>query len=187
MGIITVEGDYSLTVFASSRINRLDFINKEFAFLKYPVDVLDMVELSEEESRERSHLSNPARLEKRLSPKQSGELAMVFVEVEMTGGNRIFLAPEISVALATERFHRLRLLFSTTTFHFRLRPDGAAVLNLKNLVRFTINPGTNVTAAEAWPAHYRWRSQNAIRELSELAPLHDPASLEAPKPLPHTT
>ena len=65
---------------------------KIFVLWKYPADILDVVELSEDEFRERSHLNDPARLERRRSPKRTGEFAVAFVEVEMTGGNRIFLA-----------------------------------------------------------------------------------------------
>src|SRR5271157_6194352 len=134
--IITIAGDYSLTTFAASSVNRVDFITEDLPLWKHPEDILDVVELSEDEFRERSHLNDPARLERRRSPKQTGEFALVFVEVEMTGGNRIFLAAKIKVGLPAERLQRLRTLFSAASVHFRLRPRGTAILNLKNLVRF---------------------------------------------------
>src|SRR3974377_541555 len=67
--IITIAGDYSLTTFAASRVNRVDFIAADCACWKYPDDILDVVELSEEEFRERTHLNDPVRLERRRSPK----------------------------------------------------------------------------------------------------------------------
>jgi hypothetical protein len=152
--IITIAGDYSLTTFVASRISRVDFVTEDFDLWKYPADILDVVELSEDEFRERSHLNNPARLEKRRNPREPGEFAVVFVEVEMMGGNKVFLAAEIEVALAVERLQRLHMLFSAPAFHFRLRQGGAAILNLKNLVRFTFNPGPDVTPSDAWPAHH---------------------------------
>ena len=161
--IITIAGDYSLTTFVASRVNRVDLIAEDLPLWKHPTEILDVVELSEDEFRERSHLSDPARLEQRRSPKQTGEFAMVFVEVELTGGNRIFLAAEIKVALEAERLYRLHMLFSAPAVHFRLPQGGTSILNLKNLVRFTMNPGPDVTPMGVWPAHHLSRRQGSGR------------------------
>jgi len=156
--IITIAGDYSLTSFVASRVNRVDLISEDLPVWRHPPDILNVVELFEDEFRERSHLNDPARLERRRSQKQTGEFAMVFVEVEMTGGNRIFLAAEIQVALEAERLQRLHMLFSAPAVHFRLLQEGISILNLKNLVRFTFNPGPDFTPINAWPAHHlSWR------------------------------
>ena len=73
---ITIAGDYSLTTFVASRVNRVDLIAEEISLVwKYPADILDVVELSEDEFRERSHLNDPERLERRRSSKQTGEFA----------------------------------------------------------------------------------------------------------------
>jgi len=155
--IITIAGEFSLTSFAASRVNRVDLVVEDFAAWKYPDDILDVVELSEDEFRDRSHLNDPARLERRRSPKQTGEFAVVFAEVDMMGGTRIFLAAIIKVGLPAERLQRLRSLFSAAAVHFRMRQGGTAILNLKNLVRFTLNPGPDVTPIDAWPAHHSSR------------------------------
>jgi hypothetical protein len=152
--LITIAGEYSLTTFVASNINRVDLVTVEFAAWKYFGGILDVVEISKDEFRERSHLDDPARQEPRRSPKQPGELAAVFVEVEMTGGSRIFLAAKIKVGLPVERLQLLRTQFSAAAIHFRMRPQGTGVLNLKNLVRFTLNPGPDVTPGDAWPAHH---------------------------------
>ena len=152
--IITIAGDFSLTTFAASQVNRVDLITKDAPPWKHPDDIVDVVEVSEDEFREGSHLNNPARLERRRSPKQTGEFAVVFVEVEMTGGSRIFLAAKIKVGLPAERLPRLRKLFSAATLDFRLPQGGTAILNLKNLVRFTFYPGPDITPIDAWPAHH---------------------------------
>ena len=155
--IITIAGDYSLTTFVSAQVNRVDLISEDLPLWKHPTDILDVVELSEDEFRERSHLDDPARLERRRIPKQTGESAMVFGEVEMTGGTRIFLAAKIQVGLPVERLQRFRTLLSAAAVHFRMRQGGTAILNLKNLVRFTCNPGPDVAPIDAWPAHHRSR------------------------------
>jgi len=161
--IITIAGEYSLTTFATSRVNRVDLIDEDLPVWKHADDILDVVELSEDEFRERSHLNEPARLERRRTPKQTGEFALVFVAMEMTGGTRIFLAAKIRVGLPAERLQRLRMLFSAAAVHFRMREGGTGILNLKNLVRFTLNPGPDVTPTDAWPAHHLSRQQEAVR------------------------
>jgi hypothetical protein len=153
--IITIAGDYSLTTFVTSRLIRVDFIGEDLPAWKHPADIADVVELSEDEFRERSHLSDPSGLEPRRSPKKTGESAVVFADVDMKGGSRIFLAAKIKVGLPAERLQRLRTLFSATAAHFRLRQGGLSILNLKNLVRSTFNPGPDITPADAWPAHHR--------------------------------
>jgi len=160
---ITIAGEYSLTTFVASRVNRVDLIGEEIPAWKHPDDILDVVELSEDEFRERSHLNDPARLERRRSPKETGEFAVVFVEVEMAGGTRIFLAAQIKVVLPAERLQRLRTLFSAAAVHFCMRQGGTTILNLTNLVRFTLNPGPDVTPIDAWAAHHLSRQQESAR------------------------
>jgi hypothetical protein len=161
--IITIAGDYSLTTFVASRVNRVDLVAEDLPLWEQPTDILDVVELPEDEFRERSHVNDPARLERRRRPKRTGEFAVVYVEVEMTGGTRIFLVAEIQVAVEAERLQRLHMLFSAPAFHFRLLQGGISILNLKNLVRFTFNPGPDVTPIYAWPAHHLSRRQGSRR------------------------
>jgi len=151
---ITIAGEYSLTTFATSRVNRVDLIDEDLPRWKQPEDILDVVELAEDEFREQSHLDDPARLERRRTPKQAGEFARVCAAMEMTGGAQIFLAAKIKVGLPVERLQRLHMLFATTALHFRMREGGTAILNLKNVVRFTLNPGPDLTPIDAWHAHH---------------------------------
>jgi hypothetical protein len=160
--IITIAGDYSLTTFVASQVNRVDLIGEELPLWKYPEDILDVVELSEDEFRERSHLDDPARLERRRRPKQTGESALGFVEVETTGGIPVLLAAKFKVGLPTERLQRLRTLFSAAAVHFRMRQGGVAILNLRNLVRVAFYPGPDVTPIDAWPAHHLPRQQESV-------------------------
>jgi len=151
---ITIAGEFSLTTFVTSQIIRLDFISGALPLWDFPPGILDVVELSEAQFRSRAHLDDPARLEKRERPKEPGECTVVFLDVEMAGGERIFLAVEILVSLPAERLQRLHLLFSSHALHCRLLQGGIAVLNLSNLARFTIYPGPDHTPADAWPAHH---------------------------------
>ena len=80
----------------------------------------------------------------------------------MAGGHRTFIAAKVKVPLEAERLQRLRLLFSAPAVHFRLRQGGCAILNLKNLVRTTFNPGPDVTPSDAWPAHHLPRQRGPV-------------------------
>ena len=44
--IITIAGDYSLTTFDASKVNRVDLVTEDFASWKHPGDIWDVVELS---------------------------------------------------------------------------------------------------------------------------------------------
>jgi hypothetical protein len=167
--IITIAGDYTLTTFVASRVNRVDLIGEDFPLWRYPEDILDLVELSEDEFRERSHFDDPARLLRRWSPKQTGECATVLVEVEMTGGHRLYLAAKMKVGLPAERLQRLRSLFSAAAVHVRMSRGGITILNLKNLVWFSLNPGPDVTPMDAWPAHHLSRQREPVRIAETLA------------------
>src|SRR5689334_13400823 len=96
---ITIAGEYSLTTFNTSRVNRIDFIAPNLTPWKHPLGILDVFELSEDEFLEESHLNDPARLERRRTPRRTGDAAVCFVEVEMTGGSRVFLAAKAEVPL----------------------------------------------------------------------------------------
>src|SRR5258706_10560578 len=61
---IVVADDYSKSVFLSSQINRIDFVFEGSDFSKIPNDHAELVELSEEDFRERVPLDDPARLER---------------------------------------------------------------------------------------------------------------------------
>lgn len=166
---ITIAGDYSLTAFVPSRINRIDLIAEDLPLWEYPTDILDVVELFEDDFRERSHVSDPVRLERRQISRQTGELAVVYIEMEMAGGDRIFLAAEIQVSLEAERLPRLHMLFSAPAIHFRLLQGGISILNLKNLARFTFYPGPDVTPMNAWPAHHFCRRHGLRRRADAMA------------------
>src|SRR5579863_876505 len=56
--IITIAGEYSLTSFDTAKINRVDLITNDSLSWKHTGDILDVVELSEDEFRERSHLND---------------------------------------------------------------------------------------------------------------------------------
>ena len=153
-GKITIAGEYSLTAFVASKITRIDFISEEFACWEFPPEVSDLVELSEDEFHQRLRQNGSAQMEKREKPQAPGDYAVRFLNVEMLGGQQIFLAIEIIVELPAERLNRIHFLLSSPALYFRLRQGGNGILNLANMVRFTTYPGPDRTPADAWPAHH---------------------------------
>jgi hypothetical protein len=152
--ILTIAGEFSMTSFATSKVNRVDLIAEDAVNWNHPGELLDAAELSKEEFRDRCHIDDPSRQERRRHRRQAGEAATCFVELVMIGDSRVFLAAKIIVPLEVERLHRLRLAFSAPAIHFKMRPAGISILNLKNIVRVTFFPGPNVTPLDAWPAHH---------------------------------
>ena len=153
-GKITIAGEYSLTAFMASKITRIDFISDGFACWDFPPEVSDLVELSEDEFHQRLRQNGSAQMEKREKPQTPGDYAVRFLNVEMLGGQQIFLAIEIIVELPAERLNKIHFLLSAPALHFRLRQGGVGVLNLANMVRFTTYPGPGRAPSDAWPAHH---------------------------------
>ena len=152
---IVIAGDFSLTAFVPARLSRIDFIKEGVACWAFPAGIVDAIELSEKEFRAQAHLDDPEHLEKREQARVSGEFAVGFVDIEMTGDLHVFLGVEFVVGLPVERLQRINLLLSAPSVHFRMRKGGIAALNLANLVRFTLYPGPAHAPADAWPAHHK--------------------------------
>ena len=152
---IVIAGDYSLTAFIPCKLVRIDFIQKGLACWGFPAGIVDAIELSEQEFREKAHLDDAENLEKRNQVRAPGEFAIGFVDLEMVGGLHLFLGVEFVVGLPAERMQRLNLLLSAPSVHFRMRQGGIGTLNLANLVRFTMYPGPPQAPANAWPAHHK--------------------------------
>src|SRR4051812_43984258 len=138
---IVIAGDHSLTAFIPCRLVRIDFIQEGLACWGFPAGIVDAIELSQEEFREKAHLDNIEHLEKRSQERAPGEFAVGFVDLEMAGGLHLFLGVEFVVGLPAERMQRINLLLSAPSVHFRMRQGGIGTLNLANLVRFTMYPG----------------------------------------------
>ena len=57
---------------------------------------------------------------------------------------------ELSVKLPAENQSFMRFLLSKTGFHMRLRGGGVGVVNLANLVGYTVYPGVAQVPADTW-------------------------------------
>jgi hypothetical protein len=152
---IVIAGTHSLTAFVPSKLIRIDFVREGVACWAFPSGIVDAVELSETEFRAKAHLDDIANLQKRDQLRTPGEFAVGFLDIEMVGGQHVFLGVEFVVGLPMEQLQRVNLLLSAPSVHFRMRQGGFGTLNLSNLVRFTAYPGPPQAPANAWPAHHK--------------------------------
>lgn len=149
---IVVADDYSKSVFVCSQINRIDLISGDSGFSTIPSDHVDLVELDEEEFRERVPRHEPDRLEKREQRRNVGDLLVSFLELRMAGGRNLYLMNETLVKLPTENHSFMQRLLSGGAYCIRLRHGGIGVLNLQNLIGYTVYPGVPEVPADTWLA-----------------------------------
>jgi hypothetical protein len=147
---LIVADEYSKTVFVLAQVNRLDFIQSQRDSWNIPGDFFDMVELTEAEFREHAYLDEPAQAEKRDQRRPVGDLLVSFIELRFVGGIRVFVMVEGSVKLPTESYTFMNFLLSKRGAHMRLRGGGVAVLNLANLVRYSVYPGVKELPTDTW-------------------------------------
>ncbi|HEV7924876.1 MAG TPA: hypothetical protein VGR14_05950 [Verrucomicrobiae bacterium] len=143
-------GEYSKSVFVSSQILRLDFIQKTYECWGFPGGYSDIVELSEADFKKHVHLEQPALMAKRKQPTPVGDLLVSFLKLRIAGGSQIFLMVEVPVKLPAESQSFMQFLLSKGSFHMRLREGGVGVVNLAHLAGYTAYPGVAQTPTDAW-------------------------------------
>src|SRR6266699_1846124 len=149
---IVVADDYSISVFLASQINRIDFVFEGSDFSKIPNDHAELVELSEEDFRERVPLDDLARLERRVQPRRVGDLLVSFLHLRMRGGSHIYLMNETLIKLPVENHSFMQRLLSGGSYSIRLQGGGHGFLNLANLVGYTVYPGVPEIPSDSWIA-----------------------------------
>jgi hypothetical protein len=147
---LIVADEYSKTVFVPAHISRVDCIRADKDCWDLPADYADIVELSEAEFRQRTHLDEPALMEKREQRRPVGDLFVSFLDLRFVGGLRVFLMVELPVKLPSESHSHMNFLLSKRGIPMRLRNGGTAVLNLANLVRYSVYPGVKQLPADSW-------------------------------------
>lgn len=94
---IMIAGEYSMTGFIPSHVLKLDLVSKNFVCWEFPVGLSDVVEVSESLFREKSGLDDHSHLQKREQDRMVGDSFVAFVDLEMRGGNHVFLMIEGAV------------------------------------------------------------------------------------------
>jgi hypothetical protein len=150
---IVVADEYSKSVFVCSQINRIDLVFNGPGFpTNVPPDHADLVELTKAEFAKRVPVNEPSRLEKREQHRHVGDLLVSFLDLRMRGGRHVYLMNETLVKLPAENQSFMHRLLSKGPYRIRLREGGFGVLNLQNLIGYTVYPGVPEVPADTWVA-----------------------------------
>ena len=149
---IVVADAYSKSVFVCSQINRIDLIFDDPGFSEIPYDHADLVELTEAEFNKHVPLNEPARLERREQQREAGDLLVSFLHLRMMGQSDVYLMNEAMVKLPIENHSFMQRLLSKGAYSIRLAEGGQGILNLQNLIGYTVYPGVPEIPADTWMA-----------------------------------
>ena len=149
---IVVADDYSKSVFVGSQINRIDFVFDGSGLSRIPLDHLELVELTEGEFHQCVPVNDPGLLPRRNHQRQVGDLLVSFLNLRMRGGSHVYLMNEIVVKLPAENQSFMQRLLSKGTYGIRLREGGYGLLNLQNLIGYTVYPGVPELPGDTWMA-----------------------------------
>jgi len=149
---IVVADDYSKSVFVGTQINRIDLVFNGPGFSRIPIDYYDLVELTEAEFHQCVPLNDLDLLQRRDRQLKVGDLMVSFLHLKMKGGCHVYLMREALVKLPAESQSFMQRLLSKGTYGIRLREGGYALLNLQNLIGYTVYPGVSELPADTWMA-----------------------------------
>ena len=149
---IVVADDYSKSVFVGAQINRVDLVFNGPGFSRIPVDYADLVELTETEFHQCVPTNDPALLQRRDRQLKVGDLMVSFLHLRMKGGHHVYLMREALVKLPAESQSFMQRLLSKGTYGIRLREGGYGLLNLHNLIGYTVYPGVPELPSDTWMA-----------------------------------
>ena len=149
---IVIGSEHSKAVFVSAETIRVDFHQDSFQCWEFPGGYSDIVELSEEEFRKHAHLDQPALMAKREQQTPAGDLLVSFAKLQMRGGRPLFVMVEIPVKLPAESQSFMQFMLSKAAIHMRLRGGVVGVVNLANLIGYTVYPGVAQIPADTWMA-----------------------------------
>jgi hypothetical protein len=149
---LVVAGEHSKSVFVTTQIVRVDFIRASNDCWEFPGGYSDIVELSEDDFREHARLDKPELMPKRAQPTPVGDLLVSFVSLHLAGAKALFLMIEFPVRLPIESHSFMQFMLSKGAFHMRLCGGGIGVVNLGNLLGYTVYPGVAQIPADSWLA-----------------------------------
>jgi hypothetical protein len=147
---LILAGEHSKSVFVSSQIVRLDFVQQTYKCWEFPGGYSDVVELSEAEFIEHAHLGQPSLMAKRKSQTPVGDLLVSFLKLHMTGGRPVFLMAELPVKLPADSQSFMQFLLAGGGFHIRLPEGGMGIINLAHLAGYSVYPGVAQVPASTW-------------------------------------
>jgi len=149
---IVIADDYSKSVFVCGQINRMDLVFNSLEFAEFHPDYVDVVELTAAEFRQCVPVNDPSLLERRDQRRVVGDLMVSFLDLRMKGGSHVYLMREAVAKLPAESQSFMHRLLSNGCFGIRLREGGQGLLNLQNLIGYTVYPGVPELPADTWMA-----------------------------------
>jgi len=149
---IVVGSEHSKSVFVAAEIVRVDFHQDLFQCWKFPAGFSDIVEVSEEDFRRGARLNEPSLRTKRDRPMPPGDMLVSFAKLQMRGNQPLLVRVEAATKLPAESQSFMQFLLSKAAVHMRLRGGGIGVVNLANLVGYTVYPGVSQIPADSWLA-----------------------------------
>jgi hypothetical protein len=149
---IVVADEFSKSVFVCSEINRIDFVCDYPDFSRIPPDHAELVELTAAEFNRHVPLDAPERLEKREQRRQVGDLLVSYLHLRMRGGSHVYVMNEAVVKLTVDSQSFMQRLLSKGLYSIRLREGGHGLLNLQNLIGYTVYPGVPEVPGDTWMA-----------------------------------
>ncbi len=135
---IEIPGERSLTTFIASKVTRIDLVTEPRSLSYASLGPVEAVELSEPAFRALAQAQHPHEVPKASPPPPN--TAMVFLHIALAGGNHVFLALEMPVSHTPQDMETFGTLLTSTSFSFLTRAGGVAVLNVANLIWFTVYP-----------------------------------------------
>lgn len=149
---LVIAGNHSKSVFVGSAIVRIDFVQQFCPCWEFPAGYSDIVELPAADFQKYAHLDQPEMMPKREQHTPTGDLLVSFLKLQFRNSRPLFLMIEFSVKLPVENQSFMRFLLSKTGFHMRLRGGGVGVVNLGQLIGYTVYPGVAQAPADSWTA-----------------------------------
>jgi hypothetical protein len=147
---IVVGSKHSKSVFVATEIIRVDFLHHSFQGWKFPAGFSDIVELSVKEFRHLARLNQPELMARRERSTPPGTLIVSFAQLQMRGGQSLCVKVEAPAKLPAESQSFMQFLLSKAAVHMRLRGGGIGIVNLANLVSYTVYPGVSQIPADSW-------------------------------------
>ncbi len=135
---IEIPGERSSTTLIVSQVTRIDLVTEPRTNWSLPPASVEAVELSEPAFWALAE-GQPPQAAQEASPAPDNT-AMVLLDIALAGGRHVFLAQETAVSQPLPRPAEACPLARATSLSFLMRTGGVAVLNVANLVCFTVYP-----------------------------------------------
>ena len=144
---IEIPGERSLTTFIASQVTRIDLVTEPRSPSNVSPSPVEAVELSEPAFRALAQHQELHVVEKTSPPPDN--TVMVLFDIALAGGNHVFLALETPVSQTPQNMEGFSTLLTSTSFSFLTRAGGFAVLNVANLMWFTVYPDPAQVSTDA--------------------------------------